>query len=44
MGLVVEDIKKLDSDNLLNLIEEYNGEEYLHYNKIFVLACVEIQS
>ena len=43
MGLVIEDIKNLDTENSLNLFEEHNGEYYLHYNKIFILGCIEIQ-
>ena len=43
MGLVIENVLELDPENSLNLVEEYNGEEYLHCNKIFVLACIEIQ-
>ena len=47
-GLIADDVKDLDKENKYNLwIEKENkdGEiiNYLHYNKIFSIACNEVQ-
>ena len=41
LGLIIEDIEELGDD--FHLIGNVNDEKFLNYNKVFVMACREVQ-
>ena len=43
MGVLIEDIEKIDGYEKYNLIETKDDEKYLRYYHLFIMCCKEVQ-